>query len=192
MVNNTRNFCVSGLYPSSGVWRNATFRKLVLFPPSGKKGGGKKTPTQLGPLERSNLNHWTSDLEGAQLSRCLSSPPFYLRTETDPVFETSCSFKHRTMDKVQKRRNSLCYSKSSQPFRNYRHFCLYVNSWSQTMMLKEAVVAEFKVLSQHLFRGIERNHDKLSQDRQRFERVTSRTQFRSVTVWDILLYPRVC
>jgi hypothetical protein len=21
--------------------------------------GGKKTPTQLGPLERANLNHWT-------------------------------------------------------------------------------------------------------------------------------------
>jgi hypothetical protein len=39
--------------------------------------------------------------------------------ETDPVSEISCSFKHRTMDKVQKPRNSLCYSPSSQPFRNY-------------------------------------------------------------------------
>jgi hypothetical protein len=33
---------------------NTTFRKLDLFPSSGK-GGGKKTPTQLGPLERANL-----------------------------------------------------------------------------------------------------------------------------------------
>jgi hypothetical protein len=31
-----------------------TFRKLVLFPSSGKNG--EKTPTQLGPLERANLN----------------------------------------------------------------------------------------------------------------------------------------
>jgi hypothetical protein len=62
MVNNTRNFWVSGLYPSSGVWPTTTFRKLDLFPSSGKRGGrGKKTPTQFGPLERANLNHWTTD-----------------------------------------------------------------------------------------------------------------------------------
>jgi hypothetical protein len=30
------------------------FRKLDLFPSSGKRG--EKTPTQLGPLERANLN----------------------------------------------------------------------------------------------------------------------------------------
>jgi hypothetical protein len=41
MVYNTRNFSVSGLYPSSCVWRNTTFRKLDLFPSSGKKGGGR-------------------------------------------------------------------------------------------------------------------------------------------------------
>jgi hypothetical protein len=35
-----------------------TFRKLDLSPSSGEGGGGK-TPTQLGPLERANLNHWT-------------------------------------------------------------------------------------------------------------------------------------
>jgi hypothetical protein len=45
----------------------------------------------------------------AQLSRCLL-PPFYLRTETDPVSETSCVlWKYRKMDKVQKPRNSVCY-----------------------------------------------------------------------------------
>jgi hypothetical protein len=37
---------------------NTTFRKLDLCPYSGERGG--KTPTQLGPLERANLNHWTS------------------------------------------------------------------------------------------------------------------------------------
>jgi hypothetical protein len=34
------------------------FRKLDLFPSSSE--GGVKTPTQLGPLERANLNHWTT------------------------------------------------------------------------------------------------------------------------------------
>jgi hypothetical protein len=33
------------------------FRKLNLFPYSG--GVGEKTPTQLGPVERANLSHWT-------------------------------------------------------------------------------------------------------------------------------------
>jgi hypothetical protein len=35
---------------------NTTFRKLDVFPSSGE---GEKIPTQLGPLERANLNHWT-------------------------------------------------------------------------------------------------------------------------------------
>jgi hypothetical protein len=37
---------------------NTTFQKLDLFLSSGE-GGGEKTPTHLGPLERTNLNHWT-------------------------------------------------------------------------------------------------------------------------------------
>jgi hypothetical protein len=88
----------SGLFPSSGIpkkkkTKNTTFRKLDLFPSSGE--GGEKTPTQLGPLERANLNHW------AQLSRCLL-PHLHLRTETDPVSETSCFLEYRTMEEVQK------------------------------------------------------------------------------------------
>jgi hypothetical protein len=35
--------------------KNTTLRKLDLFPSSDE--GGEKTPTQLGPLERANLNH---------------------------------------------------------------------------------------------------------------------------------------
>jgi hypothetical protein len=34
------------------------FRKLDLFPSSGKG----ETPTLLGPLERANLNHWTTHI----------------------------------------------------------------------------------------------------------------------------------
>jgi hypothetical protein len=42
---------------------------------------GQDKPTQLGPLERASLNHWTGLF-------C----PIHLRTETDPVSETLWSF----------------------------------------------------------------------------------------------------
>jgi hypothetical protein len=45
VVQNSQNF--SGLFPLCGIPKNATFRKLDLFPSSGE--GGEKTPTQLGP-----------------------------------------------------------------------------------------------------------------------------------------------
>jgi hypothetical protein len=57
------------------------FQKLDLFPSSGE--GGEKTPTQLGPLERANLNHWTAPVRVTQL------------------------FNHWTMEKVQKPSNSV-------------------------------------------------------------------------------------
>jgi hypothetical protein len=52
VVQNLQNF--SGLFPSPCIPKNTTFRKLDLFPSSGE--GGEKTPTQLGPLKRANLN----------------------------------------------------------------------------------------------------------------------------------------
>jgi hypothetical protein len=42
-----------------------------------------------------------SSFQGAQLSRCLLSH-LYLRTETDPVSETSCFLGYKTMEKVHK------------------------------------------------------------------------------------------
>jgi hypothetical protein len=50
------NYWVFGHFPSSGILENTTFRKLDLFPSSDE---GEKIPTQLGSLERANLNHWT-------------------------------------------------------------------------------------------------------------------------------------
>jgi hypothetical protein len=41
------------------------FQKLDLCPSSGERG--EKTPTQLGPLERANLNHWTTFARFTQL-----------------------------------------------------------------------------------------------------------------------------
>jgi hypothetical protein len=43
-----------------------TLRKLDLFPSSGEE----ETPTVLGPLERVNFNHWTTELT----SVCLAVP----------------------------------------------------------------------------------------------------------------------
>jgi hypothetical protein len=39
MVHNTQNYWIFGLFPSSGILENTTFRKLDLFPSSGVRGG---------------------------------------------------------------------------------------------------------------------------------------------------------
>jgi hypothetical protein len=51
MVYNTQNDWVFGLFPSSGILENTTFRKLDLFPYSGE-GGGEDTYS-VGPLRKS-------------------------------------------------------------------------------------------------------------------------------------------
>jgi hypothetical protein len=56
------------------------------------------------------------NVSGAQLSRCLLSH-LYLRAETEPVSETSCSLEYQTMEKVRKPSNYVCYTPSSEPFR---------------------------------------------------------------------------
>jgi hypothetical protein len=47
----TYNYWVFGLFTSSGILENTTFRKLDLFPSSGE-GGGKHTYS-VGPLRKS-------------------------------------------------------------------------------------------------------------------------------------------
>jgi hypothetical protein len=56
MVYMTQNYWDFGHYPLSRILKieNKMFQKLD---PS---GDGRKTPTLLGPLERANLNHWSS------------------------------------------------------------------------------------------------------------------------------------
>jgi hypothetical protein len=52
--------------------KHTTFRKLDLFPSSDVKKVGK-TPIQMGPLERANLNHWLNTWD--QLCKLDSSCP---------------------------------------------------------------------------------------------------------------------
>jgi hypothetical protein len=83
----------------SGFWtlpivqcflKNATFRKLDLFPSSGKI---MAVPTLLGPFERANLNHWTRP--DTRLAASSFRNVVFLR-------------KHWTMDKVQKPDSFKC------------------------------------------------------------------------------------
>jgi hypothetical protein len=53
-----RNFWISGLYHRPVFEGTRRFGNWICFRPLVK--GGKKTPTQLDPLERANLNHWTT------------------------------------------------------------------------------------------------------------------------------------
>jgi hypothetical protein len=75
MVYNTQDYWVFGLCPSSGILKNTTFQKLHLFLSSGERW-------------EDTYSIW---LEWTQQSRCLPTP--HLRTETDAVSETLCSFR---------------------------------------------------------------------------------------------------
>jgi hypothetical protein len=55
------------------IVENIAFQKLALFPSSGER---RKRPTLLGPLERANLNHWTTRVIWQQLYEHL--------TQTEP------------------------------------------------------------------------------------------------------------
>jgi hypothetical protein len=48
MVYNTQKYWVFGLFPSSGILENTTFRKLDLFPSSGEGGGEDTYPPEDG------------------------------------------------------------------------------------------------------------------------------------------------
>jgi hypothetical protein len=68
-----------GLYPSSCMWKTKYHNASETGSISVLMWMGQDKPTQLGPLERASLNHWTNP--GL-------SCPIHLRTETDPVSET--------------------------------------------------------------------------------------------------------
>jgi hypothetical protein len=74
MVYNTQNYWFFGLFPLPGILENTKFRKPDLFP-SSDEGGGKDTYSD-GPLR--------------------NNPHLHLRTETNPVSETSCSLEYQT------------------------------------------------------------------------------------------------
>jgi hypothetical protein len=67
---NPQNYCIFGLFPSSGILEN---RKHVSETGSvSVLGLGGKTPTQLEPLGRANLNQWPSVVHWILLTRRIS------------------------------------------------------------------------------------------------------------------------
>jgi hypothetical protein len=73
MVNNTQNYRVFGLCPSSGVLKTREYNvsELDLFPFSGEG----ETPTLLDPLERANLSHWRLALSKEPKTTYVSPSP---------------------------------------------------------------------------------------------------------------------
>jgi hypothetical protein len=68
MVYNTQNYWVSGLCPSSGILETRKHNVSETGSiPAPRCGGGEETPIQLGPLERANINHWTTLSDSLQL-----------------------------------------------------------------------------------------------------------------------------
>jgi hypothetical protein len=71
-MHQTKNY--DSIVRYSRDYKTRRFGNWIYFRPQVK--GRNKTPTQLGPLERAILN--------PMIEMCVI-PPFYLRTETDPV-----------------------------------------------------------------------------------------------------------
>jgi hypothetical protein len=76
---------------------------------------GGKTPTQLCPLERANLNHWTP----------------HLRMETDPVSGTSCFLVSRILDDGKSPKNPVILTAT------YVLHMTAFNSWTIILILAE-------------------------------------------------------
>jgi hypothetical protein len=56
----SQNYWVFGLFPSSGILENRKDDVSETGSVSLLRWRGEKTPSQLGPLEKANLNHWLS------------------------------------------------------------------------------------------------------------------------------------
>jgi hypothetical protein len=118
MVYNTQNYCFFFTFPIVRYSREQKTRRFGnwnCFRPQVK---AEKTPTQLGSLERANLNHWTTSglkwLNGCVnltrvvqwlrlalskwTNRVSSSPFTWGRKYVDPVFGTSCFLFSRIPD----------------------------------------------------------------------------------------------
>jgi hypothetical protein len=66
VVCNTQNYWVFALFPSSGILETIKHDVSETGSVSVLGWEGRKTPTQLGPLEGANLNHWTTPVRVSQ------------------------------------------------------------------------------------------------------------------------------
>jgi hypothetical protein len=117
----THNYCFFFLLFSilrySRNYKTRRFGNWACFRPQVRR----KTPTQLGPVERANLNIWT------QLSRC-SRPRLRMQKISSRVLYF---LEYRTMEKIQKPSNSEFYTPSYEPFRIYLMMTILVDTSSK-------------------------------------------------------------
>jgi hypothetical protein len=66
-TNEIHNYWVLELFPSTGIVENREQVVSETESVSVLRWRGEKTPTQLGPLESANLNHWTTPVRFTQL-----------------------------------------------------------------------------------------------------------------------------
>jgi hypothetical protein len=98
------------LFPSPGILGTRKHDVSETGSVSVLRSGGEKTSTHLGPLDRANLNHWTS---GAA----------HLRTKTDPVSETSCFLAPRITDDGKSKSKNKKKQKKKKAILSVIHHC---------------------------------------------------------------------
>jgi hypothetical protein len=94
------------------------FHRPVLLEVETRRFGNRLFPSS-GEGRRRHLLRWALSKEPISIPGPTVSSPLHLRTEIDPVSETSCFYsqEHRTTKKVQNSSNSVCYTPSSEPFK---------------------------------------------------------------------------
>jgi hypothetical protein len=116
----SQNYWFFGLFPSSDILETSKLDISETGSVSVLGWRGEKTPTQLGSLERANLNHWTG----------IFSPFTWVRKQIHfPKCRVFQSLEYRTMEKVQKPSNFVCYTPLSEPFRINCRRLIIVDCW---------------------------------------------------------------
>jgi hypothetical protein len=95
---------------------------------------GVWTFSSSGVLGSRNITFWKLDPQVKREKTPTRFGPFHLRTETDPVSETSCFFslEHRMTEKVKTPSLSVCYTPSSEPYKIHMYLRVSKNSTVRT------------------------------------------------------------
>jgi hypothetical protein len=98
---------------------------------------GQDRPTQLGPSERANLNHW-SNWVGL-------SWPIHLRTETDPVSETLWSFVKlpHTRRWIESKRSQIALYNIHHRQNPLKSIWNYIAQWHLNGLAKNHIIYKF-------------------------------------------------
>jgi hypothetical protein len=97
-------------------WRTQRFGDWICFSPQVM---GRETPTLLAPLERANLNHWTTC---ASITTAIYLRSGFVNGDNGKMYSISF-LEYRKTDGVQNPNNPECHAPMSEPFRIYLPLC---------------------------------------------------------------------